>query len=89
MSPFEIVMLISFGAAWPFSLYRSYKSKSTGGKSEIFLWIVLIGYISGIFHKLFFALDAVIFLYFLNASMVLADIILFHRNKRLEKKLPS
>ena len=27
MSPFEIIMLACFGAAWPASIYKSYKSR--------------------------------------------------------------
>ena len=44
-------MLICFGAAWPFSIYKSLKSKSTAGKSLIFLIVVEVGYIAGIIHK--------------------------------------
>ncbi|MGE5558035.1 MAG: hypothetical protein ACM3WV_05410 [Bacillota bacterium] len=82
MSLFEAIMLVCFGAAWPFSIYKSYKSGSTGGKSLLFLYIVLIGYLSGICHKLLYACDAVVYLYILNGLMVLADIMLFYRNRR-------
>ena len=34
MSIYEIIMLICFGAAWPFSIYKSLKSKSTKEKFE-------------------------------------------------------
>ncbi len=81
MSIFEIVMLLCFGAAWPFSIYKSWKSKSTKGKSGIFLVIVEVGYISGLIHKSLYNFDGVIYLYALNALMVLADIFLFYRNK--------
>jgi len=36
-------MLICFGAAWPFSIVRSRKARTTAEKSWIFLWIVLAG----------------------------------------------
>ncbi|MDK2903673.1 MAG: hypothetical protein PWQ93_1592, partial [Clostridiales bacterium] len=48
MSIFESIMLLCFGAAWPFSIYKSYKSRSTAGKSLVFSLLLLIGYISGI-----------------------------------------
>jgi hypothetical protein len=83
MSIFEIIMLICFGAAWPFSIYRSYKSKSVKGKSFIFLSIVFIGYISGILHKIFYDFNNVIYLYILNMLMVGIDMLLFMRNRRL------
>jgi len=44
MSIYEIIMLICFGAAWPFAIYKSYTSKSVLGKSALFLVIVLVGY---------------------------------------------
>ena len=84
MSIFEIVMLICFGAAWPFSLYRSYRSRTNAGKSPIFLVVVFLGYVSGILHKIFFSLDPVIFLYILNAIMVAGDIVLYLRNRKLD-----
>jgi hypothetical protein len=83
MSIFEVMMLICFGAAWPFSIARSWKSRSTAGKSIIFLWIVLAGYVSGIIHKLLYNRDAVIVLYTLNSILVLIDIALYYRNRRL------
>lgn len=80
---FEIVMLLCFGAAWPVSIYKSYTSGTTGGKSVIFLFIVLGGYIAGIFHKIFNSPDFVIWLYIMNAAMVAVDISLYFRNKKL------
>lgn len=73
-------MLVCFGAAWPVSIYKSWRSRSVAGKSVVFLFIVEIGYISGIIYKLTANLDAVVFLYFLNALMVAVDILLYYRN---------
>ena len=81
---FEAIMLLCFGAAWPFSIYRSFKSRSTGGKSPIFLIIVIIGYIAGIINKVLNDPDFILWLYALNALMVTVDLALFIRNKRLE-----
>jgi hypothetical protein len=83
MSFFEIVMLICFGAAWPFSIYKSYTSKSIAGKSVLFLYVIGMGYVAGTLHKVFYNFDLVIFLYVLNGVMVFADIFLYYRNKRL------
>lgn len=83
MSIFEIIMLLCFGAAWPFSIYKSYASRKNTGKSVIFLFIVLVGYIAGILHKIFHNLDFVIYLYLLNGLMVIADIALYWRNTRI------
>ena len=86
MSIFETVMLICFGAAWPASIYRSYVSRTTAGKSIVFLIVILVGYLAGIAHKATHNLDAVIWLYTLNAVMVFADIMLYRRNRRIENR---
>ena len=84
MSIFEAMMLLCFGAAWPSSIYKSYTSRTSKGKSIVFLVIVLIGYFAGILHKIFYNPDPVIYLYIINALMVLADIFLYFRNSRLD-----
>lgn len=81
MSPFEIIMLVCFGMAWPFSIYKSWKTRQVGSKSLIFLVALLVGYIAGILHKVFYLYDAVIFLYILNGTMVSIDIALYIRNR--------
>ena len=81
MSIFEAIMLVCFGAAWPFSIYRSYKSCDNSGKSLGFMLVILIGYISGIIHKIYFHYDLVILLYIVNSLMVTVDISLYFRNK--------
>lgn len=82
MSIFEIAMLICFGFAWPTSIYKSLKSKSIEGKSVIFLYIILIGYMMGMAHKVFYNLDFVIILYGINFIMVLTDLLIYYNNKR-------
>ncbi|MBU2538809.1 MAG: hypothetical protein KKH22_10235 [Proteobacteria bacterium] len=84
MSIFEIAMLVCFGAAWPFSLYRSYRSRTNAGKSLFFLAVVFMGYVSGILHKIFFSPDPVIGLYILNGAMVAGDILLYFRNRKID-----
>ena len=86
MSIFEIIMLICFGAAWPASIYRSYVSRTTAGKSLLFLIIIDVGYVAGILHKLRNDPDVVIYLYIVNGIMVFADIILYWRNMRIERR---
>ncbi|MBN2158534.1 MAG: hypothetical protein JW807_03990 [Spirochaetes bacterium] len=85
MSVFEIIMLICFGSAWPFSIYRTWKSKSVEGKSLLFLLIVLTGYFAGILHKIFFNYDNVIFLYITNFTLVAVDTGLYVRHKNGER----
>lgn len=82
MSIFEAVMLLCFGLAWPFSIYKSLKTRENGSKSILFLIALLIGYGSGIIHKVIYNFDGVIFLYIINAAMVSIEIVFFIRNKK-------
>lgn len=75
----EAIMLLCFGISWPVSIYKSFTVKKVTGKSVIFLWMILFGYISGILHKYLNNYDMVIILYSINAIMVFADILLFYR----------
>lgn len=84
MSVFELIMLICFGAAWPFSIYKSYKSKSVNGKSPYFLVVIIIGYICGILNKIVYNYDFVVYLYFLNLIMVSIDLILYLINIKFQ-----
>ncbi len=84
MSIFEIIMLLCFGAAWPVSILKSIKTKSNGGKSIVFLLIIIVGYMAGITHKLLYKPDFVVWLYALNLTMVSVDAALWIRNQRLE-----
>ena len=86
MSVFELIMIVAFGSAWPLSIYKSIKSKTTKGKSLFFLIIVFLGYLSGILHKILFNMDFVIIFYILNLLMVFIDIMLYFRNSYIDKK---
>ncbi len=89
MSIFEITMLLCFGAAWPFSIRKSYVSRRNEGKSLTFLVVVFIGYSAGVIHKVLHNFDAVTYLYALNGAMVFTDIVLYFRNQRLQTKKPN
>ena len=91
---FEIVMLVTFGASWPLNVMKSYKAKTTKGKSLPFLLLIFIGYAAGILSKLvnpdYMAVIAekwyVLFFYVLNFIMVGTDLCMYVRNYRLDKK---
>jgi hypothetical protein len=87
MSIFEAIMLFCFGASWPFSIFKSYRSRSNKGKSVVFLFIVLTGYIAGMLHKVFYNYDIIVLLYGLNFFMVSVDILLYFRNRRFSDSL--
>lgn len=89
MSGLEALMLLCFGAAWPFSIARSWRSRSTQGKSLFFLLVLILGYLAGIANKLLYHYDAVLFLYLLNVTMVSADALLWLRNRRYERAVAT
>ncbi|MFK5883561.1 MAG: PQ-loop domain-containing transporter [Candidatus Izemoplasma sp.] len=86
MSVFEILMLVCFGFAWPTSIYKSLKSKSTNGKSLVFMIIIMIGYVFGILNKIYNNYDFVIYLYILNLLMVATDVFLYYLNSKNSSK---
>lgn len=83
----EIIMVVLFGASWPFNVIKSYRAKSTKGKSIVFLSLVLIGYLAGIASKLLAPSFKwyVMFFYALNFFMVFIDFLLYHRNKKWDR----
>lgn len=86
MSIFEAGMLICFGAAWPMNIIKSLRSRTSAGKSVLFQWFVLIGYISGITHKILNSRDIVMVLYIINFLMIAFDTFLYYRNKKLDER---
>ena len=86
MSIFEVGMLLCFGAAWPMNIFKSLRSRTAAGKSVIFQWAILVGYVCGITHKLMFSMDWVLALYALNFLMVATDTVLIYRNRALDRK---
>ena len=90
----EIIMVVSFGASWPLNVMKSYKARTAKGKSLSFLCLIFFGYIAGIASKLmneaYMAAFAqkwyVLFFYVLNLVMVGVDLMLYFRNKALDKK---
>jgi len=83
---FEAGMLICFGASWPLDIYKSWKSRSTAGKSLMFMIVLSLGYVCGIINKVLYHHDIILTLYIINILMVLADICFYFRNKRIEAK---
>ena len=90
----EVIMIVSFGASWPLNVIKSYKARTTKGKSLAFLCLILFGYVAGITSKLlneaymasFSEKWYVLFFYVLNFAMVSVDLLLYIRNYKLDKK---
>ncbi len=85
MSIFEAMMLVCFGLSWPMNILKSWRTRSAVGKSLAFLLIIEVGYICGMLNKVLVRFDWVFFLYVLNFCMVGTDVILYFRNRRLDR----
>ena len=84
---FEVFMLVCFGASWPVSLYKSVHSKSTAGKSLLFMSLIFVGYVCGIVSKLTHSpISYVIYFYCVNLVMIGCDIAVYFHNKRREAR---
>jgi hypothetical protein len=82
----ETLMILSFGISWPLSIMRSYRSRSTKGKSLLFMCFIVFGYICGIISKTLTSnFNLAYYFYFPNVVMVSTDIALYLRNRKIEK----
>ncbi len=95
---FEIVMVLCFGASWPFNIVRAYRARTTKGTSLQFTMLIGIGYVGGILSKIFawigqsqqglpywdgLKILAFVF-YIINLCMILTVIAIYFRNKKLD-----
>lgn len=92
---FEIVMVLCFGASWPFNIVRSYKARTAKGTSLQFTLLIGVGYVGGILSKIFAWLDygagywnalkiLAFAFYFVNLAMIVTGIVIYFRNKKLD-----
>lgn len=91
----EAAMIFCWGLSWPVSIYKSYTSRTAKGKSILFECFILVGYVCGIIRKflqvaggeqfdwLFYL--AFVF-YFINLTAVSIDMLLWFRNRKLDKE---
>lgn len=90
----EIVMVICFGASWPFNIIKAYKARTTKGTSLLFMSLIGLGYVGGILGKVFTLLESglswlqwVAFaFYFINLCMIITGLVIYFRNKRLDEQ---
>lgn len=82
----EAVMLLCFAVAWIPNIHKAYTSRTARGVSLPFMIVVLTGYVAGVVHKFLYGLDLVVFVYLLDAGLVLCGITLTIRNRALDRK---
>ncbi len=84
----EAAMVILFGCSWPNNIINSLRTKSTKGKSILFMILIDTGYICGILSKIISGNFKwwVLAIYILNFVMVSFDMCLYFYNYHREKK---
>ena len=89
----EAMMILCFGVSWPISIYKSWTSRTAKGKSVMFEYFIIAGYLFGILRKAM-QIDAGMaigfmfwlgfFFYIVNTLEVSVDVLLYYRNRRLD-----
>ena len=86
----ETMMLICFGFSWPLSVVHNYKARTTRGMSLPFILLIIFGYICGITGKLIsHKINYVLAVYFFNLFAVSMNLLVYFRNKRLDRLHPQ
>ena len=84
---FETIMLLCFGASWPFNIAKSIRSRTARGKSHIFEICVIVGYLCGLAGKLLSGnVTYMVVFYLVDILMVATDLVLTLRNQRLDRE---
>lgn len=90
----EVIMYVLFGCSWPFNIAKSVRTKSTKGKSLLFLILIDLGYVSSMLAKIIsaanggfsFEKDWWVFMFVaINFVLVTTDLVLYFINLRREK----
>ena len=86
----EIAMLCLFGCSWPFNIAKALRTRTAKGKSVVFEVLVIIGYLIGLFGKLYAyrqtgVLAYSVWFYIADILMVSVDLVLYCINTRRDK----
>ena len=83
----ECLMLVCFGFSWPMNVMKAYKARTTKGTSLPFIILIITGYVCGIAAKLINGqINYVLAVYVLNLVIVMMNIVVYIRNRGLDKQ---
>ena len=85
------IMLICFGASWPFNIIKLWKARSTKSVSLPFYLLIWSGYLTGLIGricagKVLGAQNWAFWVYVLDLQMLTVALVVYFRNYMLEKK---
>ncbi len=89
---FELLMIVCFGVSWPLNIYKAWKARTAKGISVPFYFLILAGYLFGIAGKLVKLRQGIStpgyawFFYLLNSVTVTLGILVWFRNRRLDRR---
>ena len=80
-------MLVCFGLSWPINAFKAWKARTAIGTSWMFLALITSGYVAGITAKFVGGMvNWVLVVYFINLFALIANWIVFARNRTLDRK---
>ena len=83
----EAIMLVCFGLSWPINALKAWESRTAVGTSSAFLALITFGYLAGIAAKFVGgSINWVLAVYFINLIALIANWVVFFRNKALDSK---
>lgn len=83
----ETTMLVCFGFSWPINLIKAYKSRTAKSTSLPFILLIITGYVAGICAKLINKqFNYVLIAYVVNIVIVLLNLVVYFRNRAIDKK---
>ena len=78
-------MLICFGLSWPINALKAWKARTAKATSPMFLALITLGYVFGISAKLVSgSINWVLGVYIFNMAALIANDLIYLRNRRLD-----
>ena len=89
MSPLlEAFMLVCFSLSWRINVMKAIKARSAKSMSLPFILLIISGYIAGIGAKLLsHQINYVLVVYFVNLAIVTVNLIVYFRNRQLDRHI--
>lgn len=88
----EVLMIVCFGLSWPLNIYKAWKARTAKGSSLLFYTLIWVGYLFGVSSKIVKISTGIhvplyaLLIYICNVAMTTAGILIYFRNKALDKK---
>ena len=96
-SVMETFMVVCFGISWPLNIVNAWKARTARGTSILFYWFIWAVYIFAIIGKIVLIMYNssqpwyltvrwyVMFFYMINTLMVTGGILIYLRNRKLDR----